>query len=196
MVHCLHIPLELWQQIHAYARAASPNEVTGIGLMEIMDTGALRVTRLFLPRQRTSPGLCDFADGELNRILFEVMQEDPAQTKMLCFRWHSHAEGVVFWSPRDEEDIRAWKGAWVANLVVNTQGDYLARLDVFNPLKLENLPLKIVIDCPLNAAIDAACQQEIAEKLTEMPAIRQMIKIFGLGEGGDECGLFGSKTDL
>lgn len=189
----LHIPLEVWQQIYAYARAALPNEVTGIGLIEITDMEVLKVKKIFLPRQQTCPGFCDFVDGELNRILFEVMQEDPQLAKMLCFRWHSHAEGAVFWSMRDEQDIRTWKGTWVANLVVNTRGDYLARLDVFDPLRLENLPLEVAIDCPPNPEIDEVCGQEIAAKLT---VIQQITKMYPSDKGGDKFGLFGSKPDF
>lgn len=189
----LRIPLELWQQISAYARAALPNEVTGIGLMETAKSGTLEVTKIFLPKQSACAGFCDFAEGELNRILYDVIQEDPKQAKMLCSRWHSHADGSVFWSARDEQDIDAWKGAWVVNLVVNTRGDYLARLDIFEPLRLKNIPLEVTIDCPPNPEIDVACAQEVREKLTEIPLDWLTTKQLIGRKKGDEHGLFGPK---
>ena len=195
MVH-LHIPLGLWQRIQSYARAASPNEVTGIGLMKMADREFLSVTRLFLPKQSTCAGFCDFAEGELNQIILEVIQEDPKQAKMLCFRWHSHAEGSVFWSGRDEQDIDAWKGAWVANLVVNVRGDYCARLDIFEPLRLKNIPVEVAIDCPLDPEIDKVCAQEVHEKLTEIPPTWQLTGQMTGVKKGDGYGLFGSKQHL
>lgn len=54
----LRIPLELWQQISAYARAALPNEVTGIGLMETAKSGTLEVTKIFC---RSKVPVRDFA---------------------------------------------------------------------------------------------------------------------------------------
>lgn len=164
----LCIPSEIWQQMRGYCLASTPNEVTGIGTIKSIHND-LFVDRIFIPRQLVSPGYCKSAKGAINEIIFNVAEDNPARAGELRFRWHSHAEGSVFWSATDEEDIEAWQGPWVVNLVMNVYHDYLARLDLFQGLRIKNIPLDVKIITPLSNAIMAQCRQEIAMKAKPIP---------------------------
>lgn len=141
----LHIPSKIWQEINAFAVLSSPNEITSLGTIENID-GKFRVKQIFIPRQLVNPGYCETTEGALNEIVSDLLENNAADIANLRFRWHSHADGSVFWSATDERDISSWEGPWVVNLVVNTNGDYLARLDISQGLEVVNIPLSVRID--------------------------------------------------
>ena len=161
----LQIPLEIWTQMTAYADSSSPNEVTGIGTVEKIDDATLKVTEIFLPKQTTSPGHCEFKEGELNEIITDLLERDVREAKKLRFRWHSHARCGVFWSPTDEADIDSWEGNWVVNLVMNVRCEYLARLDCFVPFRIRSYPVEIQVICPDDKEKLAQYTQELVQKL-------------------------------
>jgi len=171
----LRIPFEIWQKLQLYVELSAPNEVTGIGTVVVRDAENLEVTEIFLSRQMTSPAVCEFEDGELNGIIYDLMEQNPERVSQLRFRWHSHGCGKVFWSQKDERDIESWEAPWVVNLVMNVQGDYLCRLDYFQPLRIREYPVKIKVDY-LESALRENCAQELREKLTVMSAMAQHMR--------------------
>lgn len=160
----LCIPLEIWQQMCGYTHLSSPNEITGIGTITFHGQDLL-VDQIFVPKQIVSPGYCETDKGALNEIIFNLVEDDPARAGKLRFRWHSHAESSVFWSATDEKDINAWQGPWVANLVMNVRDEYLARLDLFDGLRVSNIPLDVSICTPVPTDILKACEQEISKRV-------------------------------
>ena len=171
----LHIPVKIWQKLQAYVELSSPNEVTGIGLLDIVGPQDLSVTEIILPRQKTSPALCEFADGEMNQIIYNLMEKEPNLVRQLCFRWHSHGQSSVFWSQKDEDDIEDWDSPWVVNLVMNIYGEYLVRYDTFSPLRVSNYPVDLVIDYPRDTVLRDACLAELQEKLHVRKIIPQQL---------------------
>lgn len=164
----LCIPLEIWQQMRGYCLASHPNEVTGIGTISLID-GNLIVDQIFIPQQVANPGYCESDKGALNEIIFNVVKDNPARAGKLRFRWHSHAGGSVFWSATDEKDIDDWQGPWVANLVMNIHDDYIARLDVYEGIRLRNIPLDVKIMSPIPNEVMLRCEQEIKAKVKHSP---------------------------
>lgn len=162
----LHIPVEIWQRLQHYTELCSPNEVTGIGTVVVLDPENLLVTETFLPRQTTSPAACEFKEGELNEIIYGLLEKDADRTGQLRFRWHSHGLSEVFWSQKDERDIEAWEASWVVNLVMNARGEYLLRLDYFSPLRIRNYAIGLQIDYPDSSTLRAQCAAELREKLS------------------------------
>lgn len=161
----LHIPIETWQRIRYYIDACAPREVTGIGTITRISPTELRVTEIFLPNQRSNAGYCECDEEELNGIIFNLVEDNPARAGDLRFRWHSHANGQCFWSETDQEDINSWPSDWVVNLVSNVKGDVLARLDMFNPFRVANVPLELVIDLPTSEELREACFAEAMQKV-------------------------------
>lgn len=164
----LKIPLKVWQQMQCYATLSSPSEITGIGTI-ILTNNEFVVDRIFIPKQITNPGYCESAKGAMNEIIFNLVEDDPTRVGDLRFRWHSHANGSVFWSATDKKDIDSWQGPWVVNLVMNVFGEYLARLDTFHhDMRLANIPLEIEILTSIPTDIIEHCEQEIKKKVKRM----------------------------
>lgn len=164
----LCIPLEIWQKMQGYTIAAAPSEITGVGTIEV-ENDEFWVRRIFVPEQKTSPGHCETVDGALNEIILDMIEDNPEALGDLRFRWHSHAEGMCFWSQVDQTDIDAWEAPWVVNLVMNVQEEYLARLDLFGDLRVKNVPLDVKIITGVPSEILHECQKEVAEKVTLVP---------------------------
>jgi len=162
----LQIPFEIWRKLRYYTELSSPNEVTGIGTVAVLDAENLEVTEVFLPRQLTSPAYCEFKEGELNGIIGDLIEQSPERAGQLRFRWHSHGQSDVFWSQKDEQDIASWDASWVVNLVMNVQGKHLCRLDYFQPLRVRNYPVELRVKYPDDFGVRAVCAQELSAKLT------------------------------
>ncbi len=164
----LNIPLEIWQKMQGYTIAAAPSEITGVGTIEV-ENDEFWVRQIFVPEQKTSPGHCETVDGALNEIILDMIEDNPEALGDLRFRWHSHAEGMCFWSQVDQADIDAWEAPWVINLVMNVREEYLARLDLFGDLRVKNVPLDVKIITGVPSEILHECQKEVAEKVTLVP---------------------------
>lgn len=166
----LHFPLPIWQQMREYVNASLPNEVTGIGAIQILNPHEVKVTHIFLPKQSVSAGYSQFAKGELGRIISNFVGNNPACAGKLCFRWHSHAHGGVFWSSIDEQDISSWKGNHVFNLVTNANSDVLIRLDCFKPFRITIHDVKLAIDYPeLSKELRQKYADEVLTKVQPIP---------------------------
>ena len=165
----LLLPIKIWQQMQNYTELSLPNEVTGIGTIQVLDRNRFRVDEIFLPRQKVSPNTSDFLPYALNDIIYDLMLTDPKRVASLCFRFHSHADGSVFWSERDERDIRDCSGDWAINLVMNSANETLARFDQFSPIRLSNLPVDVVLDFDHDEQLRQTCAREIAERVQVVP---------------------------
>ena len=177
----LHIPIQIWQRIRYYIDACTPREVTGIVTITRIDSRTLRVTKVFLPNQCSSAGYCECDDEALNGIIFNLVEDNPARAGDLRFRWHSHANGQCFWSTTDQEDINNWQSDWVINLVSNVKGDILARLDMFEPFRIANIPLEVIIDLPESEDLRRECFAEAQQKVRAIPEP----PILPRGKGGE-----------
>lgn len=173
------IPLDILQQIQNYVKFAAPYEVTGIGTVKVVpgqsnlavdgrsirNTDDFLVSEVFLPSQHSSTGYCRFADDALNNIILHVMEDSPERAAELRFRWHSHGNGSVFWSPIDEADISDWRSPWLLSLVTNVQGEYLLRLDTFDDLRLTLHDLTLEVILPEDPNLKAIHRREITDKV-------------------------------
>ncbi len=143
----LIIPHMIWKEIMTLTQLASPYEVTGIGLIEVgNDRETFYVKKIFLPRQTAGFSYATTEDYAMNEIIADVVSEDENNAEKLRFRWHSHAEGSVFFSSHDENDIASHSADWAVNLVVNVKGGGIARFDAFNPIRITNYPVDIFVD--------------------------------------------------
>ena len=186
----LTIPFGVWQNIMLYANCSLPNEVTGIGLVELKPNtdDHYRVTEIFLPKQSVNPVFSQFDKTGLNEIISDVIAEDISNAVKLRFRWHSHGNGKVFFSEKDNADIEKCESDWVFNLIVNARGNCCVRFDQLRPIRIRNHPVKLVIDY-----LDGADIMSITKDLALNVTVRQLPNL--ALEGGDENGtegLFGS----
>ncbi len=158
----LSIPAQVLQQMHYYAQLCAPHEVTGIGTIRASpDQRKLQVIEIFLPSQQVTPEHSQFEEGALNSIIYKLIQRDPERAEELRFRWHSHGESPTFWSPEDLRDIEAWESDWVVNMVINLKGEFLARLDLFRPLRLANIELDVCLEPQEDPDLRMKCAAEV-----------------------------------
>lgn len=163
----LIIPAKIWMEMMNYALLCSPNEVTGNGLIEFDDeAGALKVKEIFVPTQSVEPAFSQFSETGLHEIIMDLIEHGRADdVEALRFRWHSHGLGPVFFSSVDVADIRTEICDWVVNLVINRQGERLARLDLRKPLPIEAIPLEVEIDY-YDKRVAGKCRKMIEKKVT------------------------------
>jgi len=167
----LQIPLAIYERMMSYIRIATPNEITGLGIIDKIESTSgtdFIVKEIFLPEQIASPIHCELKAEAMINIMNDLLEreDDINANAHLCFHWHSHGESATFWSQIDEDDIRRWKGHYLVSLVTNTQGDLLARLDILNPdIGIYNIPMRCVILMPINSDIPEIYTNEVAEKV-------------------------------
>ncbi|MDO4611925.1 MAG: hypothetical protein Q4B29_00460 [Candidatus Saccharibacteria bacterium] len=168
----LLIPRDIYSKMLCYATAALPNEVTGIGILETVPntTGcvqAFRVSEVRIAPQRTSNGYCEFEDEALHGVLLDLIEEGRTEDlEKLRLRWHSHGAGSVFFSTVDVKDIEenTLDAAWIVSLVINTKGEFTARLDLYQPFRIsESLTVEIVDELPVE--LMASCRVEVTKHL-------------------------------
>ena len=187
----LIVPMKIWEEIAYCTELCLPNEVTGAGVVRVLDESTVRVERLFLPKQKVSPGLSTFSETGMHEIVTDLLIEGEGDEEWLRFRWHSHGRGGVYFSSIDEEDISKWPGDWVINMVVNAKGERRARLNAFmGGIRIVDHPVEIVVDVPVDDELWGACAQNVAAKVTT-PGVQLPKKLEG--GGADGVGLLGSE---
>jgi len=162
----LIVDSRLWGYMMALAELSAPNEILGIGMISKRCIGYntdFIVDEIFIPRQEVASNYCSFADGAQNEIMHEILERGDS-TEKLCFRWHSHGKGSVFFSAIDEKDIDNCDSPYVVNMVVNAYRNSIARLDVLEPVRVRNIPLEIFVDVKLEDIERTECMYEIKEK--------------------------------
>lgn len=120
-----------------------PFEISGLGEVEPLPHGFL-VQDLFLLKQKCYHSYTELLPEDMARFLISMVTcgRDPARLKLW---WHSHSRMDVFWSPIDDYTAKGFQNDYMVSLVTNVAGDYLCRLDLYQPLKLtvDKLPVML-----------------------------------------------------
>lgn len=86
------------------------------------------------------------SDTEAFMEIADILSKE-GRFKSLKFFWHSHVNFAVGWSGTDDRSARTVlpKAKWTVNLVTNTHGHYLARMDFPRTQEepLHDLPIKL-----------------------------------------------------
>lgn len=143
----VQIPLEVWQEIIYLTKDCVPNEIGGIGEIEIINPRTILVTKVYLPKQVVTPASIDWRKVGYADLIYKILKSG-GDTAKLKFRWHSHGSGDVYMSHIDKSDISKWEGDWVISLVVNSESDYHIQYDQLRPVEIRNVPLKLQILYP------------------------------------------------
>ena len=169
----LIIPFEIWQRMQCYVNLAAPAEITGFGTIKQI-AGDFVVDDIFIPEQASNEAFCETVEGAVNDIILDLIENSPTRVGDLRFRWHSHANGPVFWSITDENDIVSWEGPWVVNLVTNVNGDAKARLDAFmDELNIVNVELEVCLNADIPSGMEQACTAEVRQKVKYLPPAKK-----------------------
>lgn len=141
----LVLTVQVAQQLAAYVHSVEA-EISGLGTITRYTPNEFQARDLYLLQQTCTAASTELDPDAVATLIYNYVQsgDDPGKIRLW---WHSHYSMDVSWSPTDENTIRnfAGKGKWMISLVTNLAGDYLARLDMFDPTHV-TLPLPVKID--------------------------------------------------
>lgn len=157
-----------------YFTCLRAGEINGLGLVEKQGNDFL-VPEVFILDQETNENEANIVGLSFARYVDQC--EDPSK---ILLQWHSHDDGTVFWSAhKDIPTIKRWLGDFLISMVVNKQGDYLCRLDLFKPFRLSlQMPVFVAVPLEVDQKILSLCKGEIASKvkiLTEAVKVRKTL---------------------
>lgn len=143
-INCVYITDDAKEILDLIVFSAK-GEVSGLGTVKLINRHDLLIEEVFLLKQKCTPVETVLDQKDVARLINEMVREG-RDTSLLKLWWHSHVEMPVFWSlGTDEVTISKLGRKWMLSLVCNKFGDMLARLDIYDPVRvtLDNLPIQI-----------------------------------------------------
>ena len=111
-------------------------EISWLGNVERYGELDLLIDEIFLIKQETTPTKTQFDDDAMAEFLtkYHLAGKDIGKLKLWL---HTHNNFAVSWSGRDEDTIANYsRSEFLISVVTNKFGDLLARIDIFQPLRL------------------------------------------------------------
>jgi len=119
------------------------DEISGLGDV-IREENVFLIKDVMLFSQEVTPGSTDLENEAISNFMVEAIQAglDPVNLRLW---WHSHVNGGCFWSGTDEDTVDRFKNDWFVSIVGNKKGEYMARVDIYEPFRvaIDELPIKI-----------------------------------------------------
>jgi hypothetical protein len=156
------ITLEAKKRLDLYIKLAD-GEISGLGRVRRLGPDFL-IEEVFLFEQESGPGDTELDPDSVAGWLTELIRrgEDPSQIKLW---WHSHATMSVFWSGTDEATASRFANSWMISVVGNKRGEYLCRLDLYEPVRLTIDGLRLEVHWSEDSALRTEVEAEIKEKV-------------------------------
>jgi len=153
------IALEAMKKIQCFNHLVS-GEITGLGTVEKRGNDFL-ITDAFILKQKVSAGSAELDPLALNQ--FVGKHSDPSKLK---FQWHSHGSSSTFFSSTDKDTMKGLFSDFMISLVMNKEGEYRCRLDLYKPFYVGlGVPLLVVL--PIEEELQNYCYEEIDQKVEE-----------------------------
>ena len=165
----LVFPRPLWEELLFIAKEVAPNEVSGLGEIEIVEPGRLRVKALHLLRQKASQADVELSPAQVAELQSQLCERDVSHQLKLW--WHTHGDGQPFWSSQDEHTCEKLRlsGEWFASVVLNSKGEALGRVDSGGEFGSYAIEVGVVVESMLTPARREALRQEITETVEIVP---------------------------
>lgn len=135
---------------HAYAMAVvqeCPGEVGGLGYVEKLENGDLRIYEFAVIEQEATASGVEFNDDAMHEFL--TKNADRPDAENLRLSWHSHGNMSCYFSGTDTGDaITKYKKSgipWLLSLIFNRKGELATRLDVFDSEVREQIYLEDLV---------------------------------------------------
>lgn len=162
----LSITRKAWGKLMAYC-CATNLEVSGFMVIE-RDEMDLTVVDCFIAHQVSTGTSTEMDSTSISRLQMELFRAGIiGKDNILLGHFHTHPTFGVFWSSTDMEMRKTLsKGTdFYISLVINQKGEALAAIDINGafPMSITNLPINIMPDTEMFAAIKA----EVADKVKE-----------------------------
>ncbi len=164
-------PVKVYQKIRAYVESTKL-EISGLGKI-LIDGDEIFIQDVRILRQVVSPANTVLDRNGLGEFYDQIITEEGDLSNWKLW-WHSHADMDTFFSGTDLATIEDFDNEtphdnWMFSLVTNRDGDIMARIDIFNPLRC-TIPVtewKIDYQDPI---IKVQALDEVAEKvMTSLP---------------------------
>ena len=167
------LELSVREMIERWVSMAS-GEISGLGLVEPVPGGFL-VREVFLPEQSCGAINTVIEPESVAKLLIEL-DRNGYDTSMVRFWFHSHVNMNTFWSDKDLSTIELLaNNDYFVSLVTNKQEEYLARVDIYNPvaIHIDDVPVKLEIP-DLN--LGSLCEEAFKQKVKENQGILQDLR--------------------
>jgi hypothetical protein len=146
------------------------DEISGLGFVESVD-GVFHVKDVVLLKQQVSAATTDLDSGAISAYMLECINSGIDVSKLKLW-WHSHAAMNVFWSGTDDDTIAGLSNSWMLSIVGNHKGDVLARVDVYEPLRItvdvQGVEYSPCEDQKFTEAIKSEISSKVTRKTYEM----------------------------
>jgi len=167
-----------WTKILHYARARQSQEVEKGAIKTELnhEIGGMLIAKLdkdndwilqdpVILKQETSGGNCTLDKESLADYYIEMAEKHGKKIQFVW--WHSHAKMDAFWSRTDKNTMKEYSsGQWSMFLVVNVEGKYQFRIQMWQPIVAgEDIELGFV-NAPDNS-IPKDIIKEVKEKCSE-----------------------------
>lgn len=164
----VHMSLQTFMKLQYFIAQCGP-EISGLGPVRRRDDNTFFVDDIFIVEQTVTGGFADPWQG-IHKLVEELAAKDMDDyIASLKFSWHSHADMTTFFSPQiDLATIDRWKRGgmdWMISFVGNHAGQYLARLDIFQPFHLPIERIPVMVDLPIDPEMLHQCANEIRTKV-------------------------------
>jgi len=110
-----------------------PQEISGLGTVELTPEGHFYVDQVYLLDQEVSASETELDEEAVIKLMASL---PPAKQEKLRFWWHSHVNMGVFWSSVDHacmQKLRSTVTDFLVSIVYNKKGEQKARVDVMSP---------------------------------------------------------------
>lgn len=141
-------------------------ELSGLGTVTKLENNQFFIKDILLLDQRVTSGTTELDQDAVANFLVEMIQEgkNPEDVKLW---WHSHVRMNVYWSPTDKATMRSFNNGFMIGIVGNKNGEYLCRLDIFEPIELyfDKIELEISYRFEENKELKRRVKAEIKQKV-------------------------------
>jgi hypothetical protein len=143
------------------------DEVSGLGEVERRGNDFL-IKKIYLLEQEVTATSCQLSPKGLASFLIKLIK-DGGHSESIKLWWHSHAEMGVFWSAIDINTINSFRNGWMISIVGNKKGEYLTRIDIYDPLPLMFDGFDLEIYYEENPVLIETVKEEIHSKVKNKP---------------------------
>lgn len=138
-------------------------EIMGFGEVEQKGSDFL-IKDVFILNQDATSASTNFNDETLEEFLVGLI-EAKKSPKDIKLWWHSHVNMGCFWSGDDKATARGFQNGWMISIVGNKRGEFLVRLDLFEPIRLTLDNLVFVEQKTYDPELAATIEAEVNEKV-------------------------------
>lgn len=160
------------------------DEISGLSQVGVSPNG-FHLAQPFILDQPVTGVSTDITEAAAT-FLYELVKANQSP-EAYKFWWHSHVDMNPFWSPTDEGTARGFNNVFMISMVINRRGEFMTRLDQFEPFRLTIYDLPLEVELSADRKLIEFCKEEIKKKIRQPFGWGGLTRIFtGKGKDKDE----------